>query len=175
MPDPHAHASAVEWKRGAQQVLMFSNSPSIRPTFRKDQQAADATLPPTQGLRDIRLQPSLAIHARDHVLQINQRRLELDHEQRSGRRVPREDVDRPALAVSGERDLRPSLPAGFREPGDNCLAKGGVSAIQEPIKVATAPPHAQIYTSVEGRCNAADRSQRESIEVAALDTRHGGL
>jgi hypothetical protein len=50
-----------------------------------------------------------------------------------------------------------------------------VSPIQEPIQLATAPPHSQLDAEVQGCHHSPDRCGRELVQVTALHARNGRL
>jgi hypothetical protein len=53
-------------------------------------------------LRDLPCDPATDVHSRHQVVDIDDPRLELDHQQDSGRGVPRDDIDDAALTASSE-------------------------------------------------------------------------
>jgi len=63
-------------------------------------------------------------------------RLELDHEQNSGRRVPAEDVNGPAVSVAGECDLELNVPAVFAQQAATCGSQRRVAFVEKPVETA---------------------------------------
>ena len=58
--------------------------------------------------------------------------------------MPGEYVDRPPLASDQERHLRGALPAERNQDLDKPLHHGGVSGVQKPIQLLTAPPNPKV-------------------------------
>ena len=85
-------------------------------------------------------QAPLAVERSEHLVDVHESGLELDHEQVPGRGVPCQLVDDAALPVEREGDLRLDYPAWLR--GEECreaLREVRVPAAQQPIGVTTAP------------------------------------
>ena len=98
--------------------------------------------------------------------------LELDHQERSARRVPRQDVDDAALAVDRERDLGRDDPLGQRleHPRDGIVHRR-VAAGEQPVELRAFPPCLEGVPDPELVEDALERAHRHPVEPSALDAR----
>jgi hypothetical protein len=115
-------------------------------------------------------QAPLAIERADELIEIDELALQLDHQDGPRGRVPGQDVDDPALAVHGERDLRRQLPAGKREdPPRDQLVEGRVSRAPHPVQIAAAPATDEIDPQLERGRDRPQGGERARAEMTALD------
>jgi len=98
--------------------------------------------------------------------------LELDDKQRPRFGMPREEVDRPALAVFGVGNLRHDGPAEALQTRDDRIAEHRVSAIEEPIQLAATPADQDDDLRIERAEEPTQRSNGQALNAATLDSRH---
>jgi len=128
------------------------------------------TRPPPSFTSDHRRQPPLAVEGGKQVLEVRQFTLEFDNQQGLALSVPREQVDRPALAVHGERRLGDELPAhetaqARREP----FLHGGVTLVEKARDLAAAPAKIDRDPSLECGRDPTGPLDPHSIHMPTLD------
>jgi hypothetical protein len=102
--------------------------------------AADGSRAPTaffwqQGCGET----SFPIQGRQEVLEVNDAGLDLDDEHRRRLAVPTDDICRASLAEVAEGPFDDDLPAGVPQSGDNPLDEGGVTGVEQAVKLRAAP------------------------------------
>jgi len=65
---------------------------------------------PSEPSRDLRRESPLPVERRQKLAEVDDLRFQLDHDQRGGRRVPGDQIDRATVAVDGERHLGTAQP-----------------------------------------------------------------
>jgi hypothetical protein len=148
------------------------DAPAVRPPGGDDhpnrRRHPHADIPATFP-RDLVGQSPLSIDRADQLVDVGDLGLQLDHEQSSPGRMPRQDVDDPALAVNRKRDLRFGQPAGQpRETPGDLLVQGRVAGVQQPVQVAAAPAGHEIDTNIERLRDGPDARQAHRVEMATL-------
>jgi len=84
--------------------------------------------------------------------------------------MPGQNVDHPPLAVDPKRHFGPYLPTG--QPGDAChhpLGEGRVSGIHDSVEVRRSRSRQDFDPHLERRRHPPDNTQRQPIEMTALD------
>ena len=127
-------------------------------------------MPPALA-RDPWSQPAISIHRSHELLNVNEIRLQLDDEKRASRRMKCEDVNDPALTIDGERRLRGQKPRRAYKHSRHTLMKRGVSGIQHPIEIATAPSRQDIDPDLERFRHAQEYGEADAAHVPAFDAR----
>ena len=124
-----------------------------------------ATIPPKQ----LRNDATLPIQRREEILDVQERRLDLDDQERPARRMPADDINRPALAVVTERVLRHCLPASIVELAQDRLHEPRVSLVQEPRHLRGG--HARRELSADADClgHEPNRPDGEAIQPTRFD------
>lgn len=117
---------------------------------------------------------TLSIEREQHRLEVGDHGLDLDHEQRSGRPVEREDVDRAPFAANVEGHLGRDLPVGGTQDLEYSVDEPGVSRIEESIQTLALPEQPNIYAGIEGDRDANEGMQRYAIGMPALDPPNDG-
>lgn len=91
-----------------------------------------------------RCEAAFPIDAGQRGLEVKNPGLDLDHEERSRRRVPGQKVNGSALSVSAERELGQQIPARTVQDPGACIGQLGVSPIEQPIHLPTAPTRLEV-------------------------------
>ncbi|MDP9273267.1 MAG: hypothetical protein M3O93_07025 [Chloroflexota bacterium] len=151
---------------------MFNDAPPIRVTLSHDYPTADEVRPPPQIPSDSGRQSDLAVQARDQVLQICDRRLELDDEEHARCGEPRQDIDRSPLAKDRERDLGPACPPQSRQETYDRRRESRVRRVEEPIQVPASPAGPKVETNLKRRQTAAQHSDTHLLDQTALQARN---
>jgi hypothetical protein len=151
---------------------VFNDAPPIRVTLSHDYPTADEVRPPPQIRSDSGRQSDLAVQARDQLLQICNRRLELDDEERARCGEPRQDIDRSPLAKDRERDLRAAFPPESRKETYHRRRESRVRRVEEPIQVPASPAGPKVETNLKRRQTAAQHSDTHLLDQTALQARN---
>jgi hypothetical protein len=116
----------------------------------------------------------LGVQGPKEIAEVEQLGLELDHQQRSRRGMPAQEIDDPALAELGERHLGPDHPATHRgQPADHELSERCVPGVDDTVDVDRASARAHLDPDLEGAGDRSNRVQRSLTQVPALDPRDG--
>jgi hypothetical protein len=137
-----------------------------------DEQPANTPTLPASLLGQLRRQAGLAVEPVEHRLRVRNNGLDLDHEQARRGRVPRQNVDRAALAQDRERHLDRDIPASFAEQYHRRVDESGVRLIEQPIEAFAAPAQLQIEARTQCTCDSAQDPERNDRNLAALDLRN---
>jgi hypothetical protein len=125
--------------------------PATGAALRHYQDRAPGTRHPFSLRRDQAWHESgLSIDGRKHSLEVVQVRLDLDNEQRTRLRPPRQHVDRTALAEMLERVLEHSLPAERGQSGHDLFDQGSVSRIEQSGQLHSTPPGHEWHADLQG-------------------------
>ena len=129
---------------------------------------------PAEPGRDLCCEPALPVDCADEVIDVDDVRLELDHEQGAMTGMPGQDVDDATLAVDRERRLRSERPSRqvIPEHPGNQFMQLRMPGIEQSVQVAGTPSGDQIHPDIERSRHLADRLERQLVHVAALDPRH---
>ena len=154
----------------------MSREPSaVRAARRKDHPGRHGYRIPATISHDLADEPSLHVDLPNELIDVRNVRLEFDDQERPLRRMPRDDVDDPALSIDRERDLGCEHPcrelAG--EPARDELVQRGVLGVEQAIEVAGAPPGHEVDSNIQRRCDPPDRIERECPGMASLDPGNG--
>jgi hypothetical protein len=108
--------------------------------------------------------PPSDVHRRHQVADVHEPRLQLDHKQRPGRRMPRHDVDHPALAVAREGDFWKRQPAtNAAQPAERGLVHLRMAPIDQSVEPVTASHQSRIEPAAEGLGNAPRLADRHVL------------
>jgi hypothetical protein len=99
-------------------------------------------------------------------LDIEEAALHLDDQQRAKDRVPRHDVDRPALAVLAERVLEDAAPSEQAQNRDDGADDGRVSRVEQRVADAAAPARVERQLDLKRSADGAQRVDRELVQPA---------
>ena len=122
--------------------------------------------------RDQRCQATSPIHRRHEVVDVDDRRLELDDQKRPAIGVPAEYVDHPSFAVDRVRNLRRDGPrAGGSEAASDRLMHRGVPGVDEPIEIPAVPGDRDARVDTQRARHGAHVAQGRRIEITTLDLR----
>lgn len=151
---------------------MLGHATPVRTRREDDEPGRDRVRVPPEFDADSTPEAPLPVRRRQHVLEIDELCLELDHQQCSARGLVGQEVDASAFSRDRERhfgpDGPPSSPTDRRCHG---LAQPRVFAVQQSIELATAPPQSEVQPDLQGRSDAAHRVERRAPDVPALDPR----
>jgi hypothetical protein len=87
----------------------------------------------------------------EHRLAVRHDRLDLDDEDRAGRAVATEHIDRSTLAADRERDLDENVPVEIGEERGNPLDQASMRRVEQPIEVLATPAQARVQACLERR------------------------
>lgn len=123
---------------------------SIRAEFRHHDQASDPERAPAAlGAKQLTGEAPLTIHAGHQRLHVIDPGLHLDDEQRPTARMPRDDVNRAALAVVAEGVLEDHLPAVTSQDGDDIVHEPGMISVAKPIRLSSVPERRERESNLE--------------------------
>ena len=143
---------------------------------RRIYEPADALGHPSPLLsEELWYEPDLAVETRDQGLQIEDDRLDLHDQQRPGRRVPGDDVDRPSLAVDAERELDDHLPACSSEDRGAPLDQVCVDLVKQARSLPTSPSWLERQGDFERCRDATGRGQRQPFQLPPFRAGHRRL
>ena len=118
---------------------MILDSTPRGPVLANDQETSDRDRVPATLPCDLHRQPLLAIQRDQGRLNVGHHGLHLDDQDDPSSLVECEDVDRAALPVDAERDLRRDEPAICAQSPDDLLDDGCVVGVQQSIKGLAIP------------------------------------
>jgi len=132
--------------------------------------ATDGARPPSALVREqLGNQPCLTVDTGKERLDVIDAALHLDDQQRAKDRVPRHDVDRPALAVVAERVLEDAAPSEQAQNRNDGADDGRVSRVEQRVADAAAPARVERQLDLKRSANGAQGANRQLIEPAGLD------
>ena len=131
----NARPSVPVRPRGVQRPR--SDPPAVGARVADDQPDANRTgSPPSRGC-DFDSQTSFSVEGAQDFVDVHDRRLEFDDDDRSSGGVPGGQIDDAALAADGQGGLGDYVPARLAgNPGGNAFAESGVPSTRESIEVA---------------------------------------
>jgi hypothetical protein len=118
-------------------------------------------------------EPPFPIERADGLANVDDLGLDLDEEQRPGRRMPGRDVDEATLAREIERHLGPRDPALATKRPEQRLHKRRVTGARQPLDLAGSGPEPEIEASFEHPCDTANHGDAQGGTLATLDARDG--
>jgi hypothetical protein len=101
-------------------------------------------------------------------LRVWHNRFDLDHEKAGSRRVPRQDVDRAALAPDRERNLDRDLPACIAKERNGGIDESGVGLVEEAVEAFAVPSKPHVNLRPKGRGDSAQDANRNLVDQTAL-------
>jgi hypothetical protein len=114
-------------------------------------------------------EPHLFVVAAKCLFDRGELSLHLDYEQRSGRTVKGENVNRSALSEDRVGDLDLRIPAVPPERFDNGPDHQGMPFIECPVKVAATPADIEFASRVERSQDSSKLGERDGVEMPSLD------
>ena len=126
---------------------------------------------PTEPARDDGSEPHLAIEHHQHRLQVAESGFHLDHEQDVFGGMPREDVDRAALAADLKAHFGLDDPPGADQPRHPVLDQGSMRTVQEPIDRLASPVDADDDAGLERMTNPLDHAESKLLGAAEFEQR----
>ena len=130
---------------------------------------ADRRRSPAPVARDARRQPGVSVQRREHGLDVDEGRLQLDHEQRSRGRMPGEPVDHATFPIDRVRHLGDGDPVVQRpeQPGHD-LVERGMSRIDQLVRVHAAPAQLHLERGIESAGMSVEVLDRRTACLAGL-------
>ncbi len=119
----------------------------------------------------LRAEAHLLVVLPERCLERCQLRLHLDDEEGSRRCMPGNEVDRPTLTEPAVRHLGQHLPTSTCEQRAGRGDKYGMSVVEQPIHAAAPPANVEVSAGVERLEHGADKSNRRTVHVSALEQR----
>jgi hypothetical protein len=143
--------------------------PAARPIFSQDECTDDPSGPaPTELLTKHRAKAYLDVEASEHVLQITNPTLDLNHEKRPRRKVPCQEVTSASITEMVETDLRLHEPSRPGKALGSRVLHMGMSPIKQPIEIGTLPTHFQDQSCVDSLDQFREGANRQSVQLSAL-------
>ena len=147
---------------------------AVRSSIRYEQADTDGRGIPSQVQPDPQREAALSVKRAKQLSDVDDLRLELDHEQGSPLRRPGKKVDDATLAPDRERHLGANRPAEVAKPGGNDLGKLGVAGVDQPVEVAATPSDRLLEPYFERGRYRPERGHRQPADIAALHARYRG-
>ena len=142
---------------------MACEYPTVCPTVLHGNPARHGSRSPAATLRDFGCQAALPIETAHELADVDELRLELDDQDRTGGPMPGQSVDDASLAERREGHFRLVAPAIERsESESHQLMESSMSRVDEPAEVATTPANRQIDACVQ--------SARDRLEISDPDS-----
>ncbi len=172
--EPPAHGASVDRKLGPQDLTMPSQRSPVRPSLGdEDPRAHREGVPSECATGKIGRQSPTLIHLPEEHPDLDDLRLQFDHQQHPSDRMPGQDIDDPAFAVHRKRDLRFDHPAvQRREHVGHGFMHSRMTRIEEPRKVGSVPPHHRIEPRAESARYPAQGPERKRCRFASLEPAH---
>jgi len=126
---------------------------------------------PAAILADSRSEARLAVEARHGRLDVRDDRLDLNDKERTSGCMPRQDVDRAALAVDLKRRLRDGNPAVCLELPKHRVDETCVIAVQQAIELLALPEDTNEQASSERLHDALGKGKAPSPRPASFQAR----
>ena len=187
----HSWQEAERSEGAARSVKPVTNAPTVRRQFAPDREPVVGDCPsvrtavgddypnsdacrrqPTPG-GDVRCQATLSIKGSEHLVEVDKLGLELDDEEGTCGRVPREDVDGSALAPDREGNLRLRDPGRVqREESSHHLVHGRVSPVDQSTEVASLPTDVHLDSSIQCGSDLPHLGNGDAADATAFDARH---
>lgn len=112
---------------------------------------------------------ALAVDPREHRLDLRDRGLDLDHEERTGRAVERQDVDRSALVAHLEGHLGSHFLCARIEDGDGSIHQARVARIEQPVETLAVPQQPDVDAGIEPGRDQHEGVDGHTVGAAAFD------
>jgi hypothetical protein len=156
-----------------EQGVHLAQPPPRRPVLGKDNGRHDAVNAPTEAGSLMSSQPRLGVQVTEQLLHIDHGCLDLDHEQGTRHRMPRQEIDTAALTVPAVADFNLDDPTPSLEAALDRRADPGVTGVQQPVEVGTVPEDAQVDSPTQRADDRLHHADRQLASAAALDKGHG--
>jgi len=138
--EPVLDGDGADWQGQIEHAGMPLNISSHAPVLRQNQHLANRQRMPAVALgTDCGREPRLGIQWAQRALERPELGLDFDDDERPGRSVPGQNVDRAALPMTRKCDLeldRPTMPA---QKAADCRRHGRVSFVVQPIQSCATP------------------------------------
>lgn len=118
---------------------MLGDPSPIRAVFCDDQALDDTRWRPAEAPCDLSGEADLDVERTEQTLQIGDPRLDLDDQDAARRRVEREQIDPPAVAIDVEAHLGMDEPAIALEPSFPLLGQRRVIRVEQAVELGAMP------------------------------------
>jgi hypothetical protein len=175
VPQPATHRASVEGELGAKHRRVGCDSAPVGSALGEDDPSRDRGRIPAPVARDRRRESPTSVGRSHQVVDVDEFRLQLDDEQDSSARVPREDIDDATFSVDREGHLRlgdPAIETG--EHGGHRLVHRCVPGVDQATEVAALPSECGVEPGIEGDSDPTNRPERYRIEPAVFDATNDG-
>lgn len=151
---------------------MLRDPPATGPRVGQHEQTADRSrAPPEPLLDDLCRKPRLLVVPAKGVLHGCQLGLDFDDEEDAVLGMPRDQIDRAALAVDGEGQLGQRVPPeGLEEAGDR-LHQSGMPLVEQTVEVSALPSDGHHEIGLEESRHAVQGADRHPLDEPALRRR----
>jgi len=130
MPKPGSGGSTAAVETSKEAFVLSDVATRSRAVLEQEHRHDGRELPP-QVSGNPGSQPDLHVKSADGVLGITDHRLDLDHHERSCRRVNGKSVDAPAIAVVIEADLDADTPSAAFEKQYEAILQGRMASVEQ--------------------------------------------
>lgn len=113
----------------------------------------------------------LDVESTERLLEIADRGLDLDNQQRPSRPMKSENIDASAIAVVIEAHLNARFPPCGGEKRHGLLHELCVRRVDQPVEVGSVPSNGDVDGRAEGHDNATQGADRHRLHGPALDAR----
>lgn len=171
---PPSNAPPIVGQASTDNRSMLPEAPVIRSALRDEHPPGDVRGAPAAVQRDLRREAKLPIERAEHLGDVDELRLQLNNEQRRRRRMPRQRIDDPSLAVDRERHLWHDEPAdeGVHPSGERFVHLA-MACAKRLVEIAAAPSQAEVDPGIERQPHSMHRVHRQGIGRASFHPRDG--
>lgn len=154
---------------------MSRDSAPRRSIIRDDEQPADGNRRPVELTGYSAAKPNLPVERAQHGLEIRDDGLDLDHQQDGTAWMAGQDVDGPALAVDGKRDLGGASPAQRPHPAHDLLDQACMVGIEKAIDCLAIEVETNKRSSAEAGRDPFEGANCHPVRAATLEACDQGL
>ena len=166
---PASNLDRASGQRGPERPPEGGDTTSRRSIVWQHEKPRDCLGVPIPLAGDLAGEPSLPVERDEHGLQVGNHGLDLDDQQRTGRWMEREHVDRPTLPTNRERHLDRRTPAGADQQLEGRIHERGVSLIQQSVQALAIPEQADFNATAKLRSHAIERPHGHPIRPSSLE------
>jgi hypothetical protein len=166
---PALDRSTVLGKRRAENRAMIAHAPFVRSARSDDDPLPDLPRLPAERSTDDCGKAAPTVRHAKQLVDIHELGLELDQQQRLRWRVPRHQIDDPALAEVVEGHLRSHFSGDGDELSGDRLAHRSVAGRHDAVPGGAAPPRVERDPHLEDGADPADCREFPVVQLPALE------
>jgi len=166
--EPCLGGSAAKLEPGEQVSVSVDTAP-IRAAGSHDQNGYRHGSSPTQRPCDANGEPTFDVKQTERILYVGDDGLDLDDRERSGRGMPGEDVDPPAVAIAVEAHFRLGQPAAVAQSAQHHARNSRVVRVAQAGKLGATIAGVPAKSHAECCGDLPDRANRHALDLATLD------